>query len=53
VRIAAVNSFGQIVGGVERYLDSSIPLLLDAEYSAARHLQMVTGILETVQHQHA
>jgi glycosyltransferase involved in cell wall biosynthesis len=30
VRIAAVNSFGQIVGGVERYLDSSIPLLADA-----------------------
>jgi glycosyltransferase involved in cell wall biosynthesis len=28
VRIAVVNSFGQIVGGVERYLDSSIPLLV-------------------------
>jgi Glycosyltransferase len=29
VRIAVVNSFGQIVGGVERYLDSSIPLLAE------------------------
>jgi len=27
VRIAVVTSFGQIVGGVERYLDSSIPRL--------------------------
>jgi glycosyltransferase involved in cell wall biosynthesis len=29
LRIAVVNSFGQIVGGVERYLDSSIPLLVE------------------------
>jgi glycosyltransferase involved in cell wall biosynthesis len=30
VRIAVLNSFGHIVGGVERYLDSSIPLLVEA-----------------------